>query len=304
MPFPQEAAVYESPRGLTITRLQPALGAEISGVDLRQPWKSDIIDDIRQALLDHGVIGFRNQDIDYKTLLAFGALWGDLFMEGPDPERPAVRPVHSAGGAKNQSANRWHSDSLHRDAPPIVSILRCFKAPVLGGDTAFCSAVAAYEGLSEALKAQIENMTFHSDYAYVHRKAFQKDGKALFSSVEKFREIQSKHPSTNHPVVRVHPETRARSLYLNEVYATYINGLSHLESAELMRRLCDEFKRPEYQCRWRWTDNAIVIWDNRAVLHYGVPDQTTDRILERVTAGGQKPISPSEWQGMQSPAAA
>ena len=305
MPFPETAAVYKSRHGLTITRLQPAIGAEVSGLDLTRPLPPEIADDLRQALLDHGVVGLRDQDIDYRGLVSLGELWGECILEGPDPARPEIRPVKSAGMVKNESADKWHSDSLHLDCPPAVTILRCFTAPALGGDTAFSSAMAAYAGLSDAIKKRIEDLTFHTSLAHVHRRQYQKNnGKPLYSSVEKWRELEEKYPATDHPVVRIHPETHKPALFINEVYPMYINGLEMEESAALYRQLCDEFKRPEYQCRWRWTSNAIAIWDNRAVQHYGVPDQVTDRYLERITITGDKPIGMSEWRGAQTTSAA
>lgn len=300
MSFPEAAAVYESRHGLTVTRLQPAIGAELSSVDLTQPLSPEIAEDIRQALRDHGVIGFRDQDITYKQFVALGELWGKCILEGPDPERPEIRPVKSAGMAKNESANKWHSDSLHLACPPSVSILRCFTAPALGGDTAFSSAMAAYAGLSDEMKERIASLTFHTSLAHVHSRQYMKNGKALFSTKEKWKELEDRHPATDHPVVRIHPETHQPALFINDVYPMYINGLEHHESALLYRQLCDEFKRPEYQCRWKWAPNSVVIWDNRAVQHYGVPDQVTDRYLERITVEGDRPIGMSEWRAAQN----
>jgi len=303
MSFPRDAAVYESKHGLKIERLQTDIGAEISGVDLRQPLTSAIADDLREALNDHGVIFFRNQDIDPQAQLALTALWGTPNNEGPDPARPEFRPVRPQGGAKDQSAARWHSDSMHLECPPRVSILRSYQSSILGGDTAFASATAAYAGLPDDVKARIDDMTFRTSAAFVHARGLAK-GKAMFSSVEKHKEIDAKNPPRNHPVVLAHPDTHQPVLWINSVYVEYINGMSHFESADLARYLCDEFKRPEYQCRWRWTDHSIAVWDNRAVQHYGVPNQLTDRYLERTMAAGDKPLAYAEWRRMQAEKAA
>jgi alpha-ketoglutarate-dependent taurine dioxygenase len=305
MSFPETAAVYTSKHGLTIKRLEPALGAEICGLDLSGPIAPEMAEDLRQALRDHGVIGIRDQEIDYKQHVALGNVWGKCIPEGPDPERPEIRPVKSTGMAKNESADKWHSDSLHLPCPPMITSLRCLIAPSLGGDTAFSSAVAAYAGLSDEMKAKIADLTFHTSLAHVHARQYRKSGgKALYSSVEKWRELEEKYPATDHPVVRVHPETHVPVLFINEVYPMYINGMEMDEGARLWRQLCDEFKRPEYQARWKWTPGAIAIWDNRQVQHYGVPNQMTDRSLERITIEGDKPISLAEWHEAQQTAAA
>lgn len=282
--------VYETPGGLTVRRIQPAIGAEISGVDLAAGLAPSVYREVRDALLAHGVIFFRNQKMTYEQHVALGEQFGDLVRDGSDPQRPEIVPVKVPAGAKDQSASRWHSDGCFMATPPSISILRAIDVKPFGGDTAFSSGVAAYEGLSDEMKSRIADLRYTAEMAYMLRRAGTL--KTLtFGSEEKWRELEKKYPKVDHPVVRRHPETGQPVLYCNEGQSIDILGMENEEGRELLRTLTDEFKRPEYQVRWTWENDSVAIWDNRAVQHYGVPDQQYDRYLERVTVLGARPVA-------------
>jgi taurine dioxygenase len=285
------AESYRTATGMTVKILQPDVGAELSGVDLSQPLRPETGMDIRTALLRHGVVFFRDQPMDYERHVALARFFGTVIADGQDQERPEIFMVRGAGGAKDQSANRWHSDACYQASPPSVSLLRSITVPRLGGDTCFASAVAAYNGLSDEMKARIENLRYNTDILYATRRS-------VHASPERYAEMRLKYPPCDHPVVRIHPETGERTLFVNEAYSMGIVGMEEPEAMALIRDLSDEFRKPEYQVRFKWTPNALAIWDNRAVQHYAVANQTGDRYLERVTVEGTPTLSAADWEAM------
>jgi taurine dioxygenase len=287
----EQGRIYRSPSGLHITRLQPAIGAEITGIDLTREIPSAAARDIRDALLAHGVIFFRNQAIGYEQHLAFARLFGRPMQDGEDPTRPEVLVVKARGGAKDESANKWHSDGCYTAIPPAISILRAVKVPAFGGDTCFASATAAYEDLSDEMKTCIAPLKYSSSGAFLF-----KGRKSSFFSQEEWNDRQKRYPEVFQPVVRVHPETGARAIYVNEAQSDYIVGMEDEGGRGLLRYLTDRMKQPEYQVRWRWEPDAIAVWDNRAVQHYGVPNQATDRHMERIMVAGTPPLGIAEWE--------
>lgn len=263
-----------------VRQLQPAIGAEILGLDLREKLTEDHKQLLREALLAHGVIFIPRQEIGEAEFLALGEVFGTL---GGDEPGELLGTLKSAGGAKDQSANVWHSDGCYLQHPPPATLLRALQASPLGGDTCFSSAVAAYEGLPEDLKARIRPLRYRSSFAFIISRYMR------FTSPTKQTEKADRLGVVEQPVVRVHPETGALVLYVNDSQTMDIVGLDPEEGAALLRRLTDEIKRPEYQMRWKWSDGDIAIWDNRAVQHYGVPDQVGDRIMQRVTVVDTQP---------------
>jgi alpha-ketoglutarate-dependent taurine dioxygenase len=265
-----------------IVPLQPAIGAEVTGIDLRTPLSDEDKALLRTALLRHGVIFLRAQMIDDAQFVALGEVFGKV--SGEDGESNVPRIGQLKAGAGDQSANVWHSDGCYLPAPPMLTILRAVKAAEFGGDTCFSSAVAAYEGLSDTMKARINGLRYRSSFSYIVSRY------APFTDPEKLRETASAYPEVDQPVVRVHPETGALVLYVNDSQTIDILSLEKDEGALLLRDLNDEFRRPEYQVRWKWSDGDIAIWDNRAVQHYGVPDQTGERHMARISVEGEPAI--------------
>lgn len=287
---------YHTASGLVVTRLQPTIGAVVSGIDLAEPIPDDVADDLRGELYAHGVIFLRGQGhIGFPEHLEFAKLFGEPIEDGPDPERPMITPVRSKAGSREGTASTWHTDGCYLPVPPAVSVLRAIEPCPFGGDTLWASAAAAYAGLPDELKRQIDDLTFRSCLAERMPK-----NNGSFGSAEKWEQLRAQYPPVHQPVVNVHPVTGVRALYANQAWSLDIDGLAEAEGQALIKRLAEEYTRPEYQVRWRWEAGALAIWDNRLVMHYGVPDQTTDRYLERISVKGGPILGTSDWEAAQA----
>lgn len=272
--------------GIEITPLTPTIGAEIRGVDLRRALSSDEIRTIRQALLDHLVVFFREQDITPAQHVAFGRAFGELcfppFMtdHGSDPELLVLDQIAPRG----EGTDTWHSDNTFMAEPPLGSILKAILLPSRGGDTCFASAYAAYDALSEPMKGFLEGLTATHDLTATLERA-----NSAGHTQADIPAVLAKSPPVSHPVVRTHPETKRKALYVNANSTTRIDGLSEAESRNLLPFLCDHIRSPEFQCRFRWSENAIAFWDNRSAQHLAVPDYDERRVMHRVTVAGDRP---------------
>lgn len=294
----QDAREYTLPGGISVRRTQPACGAVLSGVDLARIGDEQA-ESIRRALFAHGVIFFRDQGhMTFDDHMALAGIFGDPICDGPDPERPQITPVRARAGSREGTASTWHSDGCYYAAPPKISVLRAIDACTFGGDTCFSSATAAYAGLPEDLRARIGGLKFMSSLA-----ARMPRDNASFGTSDKWNELRERFPPVHQPVVLVHPTTGARSLYVNTTWSLEIVGMAAEESQALIDRLASEFHKPEYQTRWSWKNGALAIWDNRLVQHYGVPDQQTDRYLERITLQGEPLLSIADWDAQAKAAA-
>lgn len=281
---------YRTASGLDVRRLQPVIGAEISGVDLCRPVADGVAADIRQALLDHGVIFFRDQSISYENHLALGRVFGEPAVENIEPDRPALMTLKSDAANTNPAGGNWHSDGTYLTIAHAVSVLHCVQAAPLGGDTLFASAVAAYDGLPDETKARIAPLQARASMSHIRKvKNLKNDGDYTASAV-----FQALPTWSEHPVVRVHPDTRRPVLFVNECHTMDIIGMDAEEGAELLRTLSAEFRRPEYQMRWAWRDHDIAVWDNRAVQHYAVKNESGPRHVERLVTLGTPYISMSD----------
>jgi taurine dioxygenase len=279
--------------GLTVTPVSTVLGAEISGLDLRRPLAPEVVAAIRSALLRHKVVFFRDQDISHEDHVRLGRYFGDL--EGHPvtshvPGFPEILHIEAADGMKLREeivplvrvANKWHTDVTFRAAPSMGGVLRMRDMPPLGGDTVFADTAAIYRDLPQALKDKLATLTAEHDilqsYGYRVDEA-------------KRQELRAAYPPMIHPVIRTHPETGDKHLFVNKVFTTKILGLPEDEAKTLLADLLDRVKTPEYQVRFRWTPNAIVFWDNRATQHYAILDYwPQERIVERVTIVGDAPF--------------
>jgi taurine dioxygenase len=263
--------------------LSPMIGAEIDGVDLRETLEDAVVADLRAALLRHRVIFFRDQDISVEQHIAFARRFGDLEIHPATPkDQPNPEVLHIAHDDKNKGReNQWHSDVTWRAEPSLGSILRARVVPEVGGDTLFACMVAAYEGLSPAMKDWVCTLTAVHDIARVFAKRLGKTTE----------ELHAQYPPMEHPVVRTHPETGERALYVNTGFTSHIKGLSAKESDWLLAHLYAQAAIPEYQCRFRWRANSIAFWDNRAGQHYAASDYfPAYRAMERVTIAGDRPF--------------
>lgn len=270
-----------------IAPLTPLIGAEIAGIDLAKPVAAETLKGLRAALLDRKVLFFRDQDITTEQHLAFARLFGELEVHPFAPHKEGYREVMAITHDENNRGreNAWHSDVTWRLEPSLGSILRAIEVPPVGGDTLFADMVAAYDGLSDEIKRKIEGRTAMHDFVHF-RKGMEKRGVAP----EKIAEFNARYPMAEHPVVRTHPETGRKALYVNVGFTQHIVGMERAESDALLGHLYAQAAIPEYQCRFRWRANSIAFWDNRSSQHYAVSDYfPAVRRMERVTIVGDKP---------------
>ncbi|MGE3693368.1 MAG: TauD/TfdA dioxygenase family protein [Novosphingobium sp.] len=286
---------YVTAGGLTVCRLEPAIGAQIEGIDLRQPISDRHATDIRQALLDHGVIFFRDQPLSYDQHVTLAAIFGEVWVEAVLPEKPCVLPLQSDHGSFNPAGGHWHSDGTYLPVPPAVSVLRCHKAAPLGGDTLFSSATAVWDKLPADMQERIAPLWAKSSMSHIRKVKQLDDMDPDFYNKDEGPRIPD---WAEHPVVRVHPDTGRPYLYLNEVHFFEITGLPKGEGDALMHELVEHFHKPENQVRWKWTDDAIAIWDNRAVQHYAVQDEAGPRYVERIMTHGVPSVSLADHRKM------
>lgn len=276
------AAQPEVSSGINIQPMTPAIGAEISGVSVAAEMSDEEIEDIRQALLDHKVIFFRDQHLTQEQLLAFAKRFGDLEIHPATPKgqpNPEILRIEHGPKSKGQE-NMWHSDVTWRAEPSLGSVLNAIEIPPVGGDTLFANMNLAYEKLPEDIRDQITGMEAVHDIARVFARRLNK----------KPEELHDKYPPETHPVVRTHPETGLKTLYVNGAFTSHIVGMEPEESAALLQRLYTTAANPEIQCRFRWTKGAIAFWDNRACQHFAASDYfPARRIMQRATIKGDRP---------------
>lgn len=276
------AEAVDRTAGIAINQLTPAIGAELSGISVSDNLDDDVIAYIRQALLDHKVIFFRDQHLTQEQLLRFASRFGDLEIHPATPKdqpNPEILRIEHGPKSKGQE-NMWHSDVTWRAEPSLGSVLNAIEIPPVGGDTLFANMNLAYERLPEELRAKITGMTAIHDIARVFAKRLNK----------KPEELHDQYPPEEHPVVRTHPETGLSTLYVNAAFTSHIVGMDPEESAELLDRLYATAANPEIQCRFRWTPGAIAFWDNRACQHFAASDYfPARRIMQRATVKGDRP---------------
>jgi len=290
---------------IRITPKSPTIGAEISGIDLADECSDDEIALIRQALLDYKVLFFRDQDITTDQHLAFGRRFGELEVHPfaiNKPDYPEVLAItHDADHPGRE--NNWHSDVTWRLQPSLGSILRCIDSPAVGGDTLFADMYAAYDGLPRRIKERVEGRTARHDFNHF-RALLRRRG----ADDAEIAEMEARYPNPEHPVIRTHPETGRRGIYVNSAFTKEIVGIDPDESAELLTILYAQASFPEYQVRFTWEQNSIAFWDNRACQHYAVSDYWPNtRRVERVTIVGDTPyydasqapsdVTPSPFRG-------
>ncbi|SPK70055.1 Taurine dioxygenase (plasmid) [Cupriavidus taiwanensis] len=280
-----------------IEQLTHALGAEITGVKLADAIHDDgLFAELRGALLKHRVIFLRDQDISRAEHVAFARRFGELEdhpVAGSDPEHPGlVRIYRTPEQPNDRYENSWHSDTTWREAPQFGAVLRCVECPPVGGDTMWANMVLAYERLPEHVKGEIADLRARHSI------------EATFGAVmpiEKRLALKAQYPDAEHPVVRTHPETGEKVLYVN-VFTTHFTNFhtpsrvrygadANPGAADLLRYLISQATIPEYQVRWRWRPNSVAIWDNSATQHYAVMDYPPcHRKMERAGIIGTKPF--------------
>ena len=268
---------------IEITPLTAAIGAEVTGLDLREELSDVDVKVVRQALLDHLVLFFRDQPISDDEQIAFVLRFGPMHVSPLQtvhqdaPEIVVLNQVYPRG----EGADEWHSDNTFLADPPMASILRAERLPAVGGDTCFASMYAAYEGLSPPMRDFVDGLRAVHDITNPLKKAIR-DGHSTLD----LGAMQEKCPPVEHNVVVTHPETGRKALFVNRNSTTHIVGLSDREQEVLLPFLFDHVRSPEYQCRFHWTEGSIAFWDNRSVQHYAVADYHEQRIMHRATIAG------------------
>jgi taurine dioxygenase len=274
---------------IQIRPLTPTIGAVIDGVDLSQPQSDDLIGQIRQALLDHQVIFFEDQQLTPVQHRDFAARFGDLHTHPLYPGVPEAPELFILDNHKGNPTDNdaWHTDVTFIETPPMASILYARLLPQTGGDTCWSSMKAAYEALSPVMREFLAGLDAVHDFA----RGFPTRGiVANAAGAEKHAEELAKHPPVLHPVVRTHPETGADGLFVNYGFTERLKGLRRKESDAILNLLFDHIQKPEFQVRWRWSDNAIAFWDNRVTQHYAVNDYLPNRrVMNRATVLGDRP---------------
>ena len=291
--------------GLTVTPLSGHTGAEISGVDISRPLTPEAFSAIDQALLRWKVVFFRGQSLDHAAQIAFGRQFGELTYAHPHDDTPPdgypeiytvdPRRFNAQYGIDEEEAKRirkysytngWHTDVTPAVNPPAGSILRADVVPLYGGDTTFTNLVAAYEELSEPVQRLVDSL--RAEHFYGAGRSFSRAG-SWSAKFEKNRLV------AHHPVVRVHPRTGEKALFVNPVFTDHILDVSPLESRWILEYLFSHLSRPEFTVRFKWEPGSVAFWDNRATAHLGPQDLAhvdVERVLHRVTLIGEIPEGP------------
>ena len=275
-------------------RVEPiagAIGAEILGVDIARDLDDATIAAIRQALLDHCVIFFRDQQLDIARQKAFTSRFGTLFLHpniAGSKDDPAVIDVVRNPGDRKIIGEDWHSDTPQVPAPPMGSLLYAVEVPPYGGDTMFANQYLAYDTLSAGMKAMLGGLrAVHSDrlVAGPARDLTASNAKKLKDDAE-WRETANLHP-----VVRTHPETKRKALYVNRQSTIAFENMTEAESRPLLDYLCQHAHRPEFTCRFRWKRGSVAFWDNRCTQHIAINDTgMSRRVMRRLQLVGDAPF--------------
>jgi len=281
---------------MKVEKLTTHIGAELSGVDLTEAAKNDdLFGEIKNALLAHKVLFLRDQQISQAEHVAFAERSGKLEdhpVAGSNPDHPGLVCIYKdLDSPPDHYENAWHCDATWREAPPMGAVLRCVECPPVGGDTVWANMAQAYVDLSEHIKDSIDGL-------YARHSIEASFGARM--PIKKRHGLKAQYPDAEHPVVRKHPETGERVLFVNS-FATHFTNFHTSENvrygqdyapgaANLLNYLISRATIPEYQVRWRWRPNSVAIWDNRCTQHYAVMDYwPAIRKMERAGIIGDKP---------------
>jgi taurine dioxygenase len=273
---------------LDIKPLTPLIGAEISGVNLSKPLGDNELGAVKQALRDHLVIFFRDQDLSPDEQKDFGRQFGGLHLH-PARDRngleghPEILYINAGPESSRVNGDEWHTDVSCDAEPPMGSILRLIEVPPSGGgDTLFASMYAAYDALSEPMKA------FLGGLSAIHDGGPNYIDRAKRAGIYKPDKV---FPANEHPVIRTHPETGKKSIYVNKIFTQHIVGIPKDESRAILDFLYQHIAKPNFQCRFKWEANSVAFWDNRCALHHAMWDYYPEvRRGYRVTIKGDRPV--------------
>ncbi|WP_342650231.1 taurine dioxygenase [Pseudomonas sp. REB1044] len=275
---------------LTLTPLSPALGAQIDGIDLSRELSPAQRDTLEQALLEHQVLFFRKQFITPAQQARFAAHFGDLHIHPiyPNvPETPQVLILDTAVTDVRDNAV-WHTDVTFLPTPALGAVLSAKQVPAYGGDTLWASGIAAFEALSAPLQRLLDGLSATHDFT--RSFPLERFGSTA-EDLARWEATRRNHPPLSHPVVRTHPVSGRKALFVNEGFTTRINELAEHESEALLRLLFAHATRPEFSIRWRWQEGDVAFWDNRVTQHYAVDDYRPQRrVMHRATILGDAPF--------------
>lgn len=276
---------------IVIRRVAGALGAEVEGVDLSQDLDAETVAELRRAWLEHLVIFFHDQPLAPAAFLAFARRFGEVieypFVKGLD-DYPEIIPVLKLEHERVNFGGIWHSDTAYLDVPPMASMLIAREVPPAGGDTLFASMYLAYETLSEGMRRLLDGLVAVNSSAKADVTRTRED-----RTRDRPRDDARREYVASHPVVRVHPETGRRALYVNVAHTVRFEGMTEEESAPLLEYLFRHQVRPEFTCRFRWRPGSIAFWDNRCTQHNPVNDYHGHRrLMHRITLAGDRPTGP------------
>ena len=271
-----------------VRRLGASLGAEILGVDLKAPMDDDAFAAFEAALVEHKVLAVRDQFLTTEQHVAFSRRFGELEVHPmrPQGQFPEILVLDNHKDNPVLSTDVWHSDTTFRKTPTKYTILRCEIMPELGGDTLWANMEAAHDGLSDTFRTMISGLRAVHDF---------QNFRVLFKNTEedriKLHRMEDMFPNPSHPVVRTHPVTGRKSIYVNPQFTLRIEGLEPAESRAILDVLFAQARVPEYQFRIRWTPGTIVFWDNRSTQHYAANDYYPQRRrMERTAVVGDVPV--------------
>jgi taurine dioxygenase len=271
-----------------IEPIGPTIGAELHGLDLREELGGTAFAALEAAVIEHKVVYARDQHITTAQHVAIGKRFGELEVHPfrPEGEFPEIMVLDNHKDNPVLSTDVWHSDTTFRECPTRYSILRCLEIPKVGGDTLWADMTAAYDGLGDAMKAFIDPLFAVHDF---------KNFRALYTNSDedraKLARMEKLYPNPTHPVVRTHPVSGRKAIYVNPQFTLRIEGLNADESDALLKLLYEQTHVPEYQFRLRWKPGTIVFWDNRSTQHYAANDYYPNRRhMERVAVVGEKPV--------------
>ena len=274
---------------IEIRPISGALGAEISGVDLSQDLDPSIVDKLKDAFHEHLVVFFRDQPISSNRFLTFAGLFGEVIpypmLEGLD-NYPKIVPVLKLPEETTNFGGIWHTDTAYLESPPMGSILIARELPPTGGDTLWSNMYLAYETLSDGLKRMLGELTALNTSAKGAAAKTREDRRKT-AAIDGAGVI----PEAVHPVVRTHPVTGRKALYVNFGHTTRFVGMTEAESAPILKYLFAHQTRPEFTCRFSWGEGDIAFWDNRATQHLPLNDyHGYKRLLHRITLAGDRPV--------------
>ena len=274
---------------LDVRLLSPTIGAEVRGVDCAADLDDDTVAAIRRTWLERLVVFFPDQHLDDEAQIAFAGRFGELTESHPvEPQVLERKEVHSIESGKDRT-DFWHTDITFMNRPAMASMLRSVVVPEAGGDTMWSDTRAAYEALAPSLQTLCDGLSaYHFEPYYAQAVA---DG---HGNVWEGKKLTRLLPAT-HPVVRVHPETGRKNLFVNPKFTLRIVDMPEAQSNGFLKLLYDHMTRPEFVVRYHWSPGTLAVWDNRATMHFGIFDYEGDtRVMHRVTLAGDRPVGPTQ----------